>query len=215
MSSRLKCLSQQFPNIPRVTLRQILQEHPTDAESYIQQEYCETKVLSREDKVSKIRNNYPYLSYGQVNNYLDHNFEDLDQAIKQIEKENNIKQTTQTPQTPLSSLTDSNNDQSSSDRTEVLTFDFHQYSVQSMKYSIDSIFQSAKSADSNVKLIKLIVGKGNHSLDGICRLRIAARKTAKEYNIHSFVDPKNSGIVIVDPKKSAYESDNPYEHDSY
>ncbi|KAH3667104.1 hypothetical protein WICMUC_005451 [Wickerhamomyces mucosus] len=52
----------------------------------------------------------------------------------------------------------------------------------------------------NESLLEVIVGKGNHSPDHIAKIKPAVETLCQESNLRFHIDPKNSGVLIIDLK---------------
>ncbi|SJM83722.1 related to Smr domain-containing protein YPL199C [Zygosaccharomyces bailii] len=46
--------------------------------------------------------------------------------------------------------------------------------------------------------LKVIVGKGLHSIDGIAKIKPAVEGLCDEANLRNYVDPKNAGLLIIE-----------------
>jgi hypothetical protein len=45
--------------------------------------------------------------------------------------------------------------------------------------------------------LDVIVGKGNHSQNGVAKLKPAVEELCQESKIQSYIDPKNTGVLVV------------------
>ncbi|KAL6942382.1 hypothetical protein ACO0QE_003557 [Hanseniaspora vineae] len=46
--------------------------------------------------------------------------------------------------------------------------------------------------------IRSIVGKGNHSANGIAKLKPAIHELCQQIGVNNYIDPKNTGVLVVD-----------------
>lgn len=48
--------------------------------------------------------------------------------------------------------------------------------------------------------LKVIVGKGLHSKNGVGKIKLAVRKLCKQAGLKCYIDPKNVGVLVIDMK---------------
>ncbi|KAH3903456.1 related to Smr domain-containing protein YPL199C [Saccharomycodes ludwigii] len=61
----------------------------------------------------------------------------------------------------------------------------------------------ANGVGNNEQVLKAIVGKGKHSANGIARLKPVIEELCETVHLNNYVDPNNSGVLIIDLRNVA------------
>ncbi|KAI5953720.1 hypothetical protein KGF57_003929 [Candida theae] len=74
--------------------------------------------------------------------------------------------------------------------------DLHGLYVKEAKWVVQRRIEQA--VRTNQSHLKVIVGKGNHSANGIAKLKPAIEELCSESNLRHYIDPKNTGVLVID-----------------
>jgi len=74
--------------------------------------------------------------------------------------------------------------------------DLHGLYVKEAKWIVQRRIEQA--VRTNQSHLKVIVGKGNHSANGISKLKPAIAELCEESNLKHYIDPKNTGVLVID-----------------
>ncbi|KAI0461091.1 hypothetical protein LJB42_001422 [Komagataella kurtzmanii] len=77
--------------------------------------------------------------------------------------------------------------------------DLHGLYVREAEYIVKQRISAA--VQRGEKRLSIIVGKGNHSTDGVAKLKPAVEKLCEEAGLHHEVSKKNAGVIEVDLSK--------------
>ncbi|WFD34485.1 Putative ATP-dependent helicase IRC3 [Malassezia cuniculi] len=75
------------------------------------------------------------------------------------------------------------------------TIDLHGLYVKEAIAKAEQVLQQARAQ--NYPQLRIIVGKGIHSKDHVSHIKPAVERLVRDYNVSAHVDPKNTGVLIV------------------
>lgn len=74
--------------------------------------------------------------------------------------------------------------------------DLHGLYTQEAIVKAEQVIQQAKAQ--NYPRLRVIVGKGIHSKDHVTHIGPAVERLVRQYNLAAHLDPKNTGVLIID-----------------
>ena len=208
--SQLQKLILKYPNISSGYIKQVFRETKSipKTEAILENLNSQTKKEeTKDEKVERIIKEFPSVTKVQALSYLEKNMDNVEQAIQQIREKKEIQKIALTPLSH-DEEEEINHEIGESDLSHLNDIDFHKYSLRQVRYYLQHLLPAIKASQGpKCDRISIITGKGSHSKDGCAHIRRQTIKLAYQYDIHSEINPDNTGVVFIYPNENAHESD--------